>query len=36
MIQMAIGFGSGNEEILGEGRLSGVAGREAWLCWVEK
>lgn len=33
---MAIGFGSGNEEIVGEDRFSGVAGTEAWLHWVEK
>lgn len=33
---MAIGFGSGKKEILGETSFKGVAGTEAWLHWVEK
>lgn len=36
MSQMAIGFGSGNWEILGENGFRGVAGTEAWLHRVEK
>lgn len=36
MIQMAIGFGSDTQELPGENSLSGVAGTEAWVHWVEK
>lgn len=36
IIQMAIGFGSDNYELLGENSFSGVAGTEAWLHWVKK
>lgn len=31
ILQMAIGFGSDNYELLGENSFSGVAGTKAWL-----